>query len=82
MDRRLYQGSRNFRFIEKFSQVEKTIYTPESSAEVSVNILGSFDVPPPGILEDTDTLASLINTTVSSILAHFSIEVDPASTSI
>ena len=63
--------------VEKFSQVEKTIYTPGSSAGVSVNILGSFDVPSAEILEDTDALASLINTTVSSILALLSIEADP-----
>lgn len=63
--------------VGKFSQVEKTIYTPGSSAGVSVNILGSFDVPSAETLEDTDALASLINTRVSSILALLSIEADP-----
>ena len=63
--------------VEKFSQVEKTIYTPGSSSGVSVNILGSFNVPSKEILLDNDALASLINTTVSSILALISIDADP-----
>ena len=63
--------------VEKFSKVEKTIYTPGSSAGVSVNILGSFEVPSKEVLEDSDALSSLINTTVSSILALLSIEADP-----
>ena len=63
--------------VEKFAQIEKTIYTPGSSSGVSVNILGSFEVPSDDILQDTDALSSLINTTVSSILALLSIEADP-----
>lgn len=63
--------------VTKFSQVEKTIYTPGSSAGISVNILGSFEVPSQEILDDADALASLINTTVASILALLSIDADP-----
>ncbi|NPA59042.1 MAG: DUF87 domain-containing protein [Epsilonproteobacteria bacterium] len=65
--------------VKKFADVEKTIYTPGSSAGVSVNILGSFDAPSKEVLEDSDTLSSLINTTVSSILALMSIDADPLS---
>ena len=62
--------------VKKFAQVEKTIYTPGSSAGVSVNILASFSAPSREVLEDSDTLASLINTTVSSLLSLISIKSD------
>ena len=63
--------------VKKFAAVEKTIYTPGSSAGIGVNILGSFEAPPQEVLEDSDTLSSLINATVSSLLALISIEADP-----
>ena len=63
--------------VAKFAAVDKTIYTPGSSAGVGVNILGSFQAPSAEILDDSDTLASVINTTVSSLLALISIEADP-----
>jgi hypothetical protein len=63
--------------VQKFAKVEKTIYTPGSSAGIGVNILGSFEVPPQEILEDSDTLASLINASVSSLLALLGIKADP-----
>lgn len=63
--------------VQKFAQVEKTIYTPGSSAGVSVNILGSFSAPSKEVLGDKDTLSSLINASVSSLLALLSIEADP-----
>jgi hypothetical protein len=65
--------------VKTFASVEKTIYTPGSSAGVGVNILGSFDAPSDEILEDSDTLSSLINTTVSSLLALMGIDADPLS---
>ncbi len=65
--------------VERFAQVKKTIYTPGSSAGVGINILGTFDAPSPDVLDDTDTFASLINTTVSSLLSLVSIEADPIS---
>jgi len=65
--------------VKKFADVTKTIYTPGSSAGVGVNILGSFDAPSSEILDDSDTLSSLINTTVSSLLALMSIDADPIS---
>ncbi len=63
--------------VKKFADIEKTIYTPGSSAGVSVNVLGSFKVPSQEILDDADALSSLINTTVSSILALLSIDANP-----
>jgi hypothetical protein len=65
--------------VKKFAAVEKTIYTPGSSAGVGVNILGSFEAPSAEVLDDSDTLSSLINTTVSSLLALLDIEADPLS---
>ncbi|MDD2906277.1 MAG: DUF87 domain-containing protein [Sulfurimonas sp.] len=62
--------------VKRFADVPKTIYTPGSSAGVSVNILGSFEAPPQSILEDADTLASLINTSAASLLSLVSIESD------
>jgi hypothetical protein len=62
--------------VQTFANVKKTIYTPGSSAGVSVNILGSFEAPSGEVLEDIDTLASLINATVSSLLALVNIESD------
>ncbi len=63
--------------IQKLHDVTKTIYTPGSSAGVGVNILGSFEAPSIDVIEDSDTFNSLINTTVSSLLALISIEADP-----
>ena len=65
--------------VKKFAAVEKTIYTPGSSAGVGVNILGSFEAPSAEILDDSDTLTSLINTTVSSLLTLLDIDSDPLS---
>lgn len=63
--------------VQKFADIEKTIYTPGSSAGVGVNILASFEAPSKEVLSDSDTLSSLINATVSSLLALISIEADP-----
>lgn len=46
-----------------------TIYTPGSNAGVQVSILSSFKAPSIEVLEDTDLLTSLINSTVSSLLS-------------
>jgi hypothetical protein len=63
--------------VEKFAGVEKTIYTPGSSAGVSVNILSSLDAPPAGIMEDSDLFAAYLTSTVSSLLSLVGIEAAP-----
>ncbi|MEE9326201.1 MAG: DUF87 domain-containing protein [Cocleimonas sp.] len=63
--------------VAKFHHVKKTIYTPGSSAGISVNVLSSLEVPPKQILEDSDSFSSFINTTVSSLLSLIGIEADP-----
>ena len=63
--------------VVKFDSVEKTIYTPGSSAGISVNVLSSLDAPPAEIMEDSDTYASYLTSTVSSLLSLVGIEADP-----
>jgi len=65
--------------VAKLHAVEKTIYTPGSSAGVSINILGSLEAPPSEILNDSDTFASYLKSTVSSLLSLVKIEADPIS---
>ncbi|HIP51623.1 MAG TPA: DUF87 domain-containing protein, partial [Campylobacterales bacterium] len=65
--------------VAKLHAVEKTIYTPGSSAGISINILGSLDAPPAEVLNDADTFASYLKSTVSSLLSLIKIEADPVS---
>ncbi len=63
--------------VEKFSAVKKTIYTPGSSAGMSIKVLSSMDAPPREIMQDSDSFASYLGTTVSSLLSLIGIEADP-----
>ncbi len=65
--------------VAKLHAVEKTIYTPGSSSGISVNILGSLEAPPSEVLNDSDTFASYLKSTVSSLLSLVKIEADPVS---
>ncbi len=65
--------------VAKLHAVEKTIYTPGSSAGISLNILGSLQAPPKEVIEDADTFASYLKSTVSSLLSLIKIEADPVS---
>ena len=65
--------------VAKLHNIEKTIYTPGSSAGISINILGSLDAPPSEVLNDADTFASYLKSTVSSLLSLIKIEADPVS---
>jgi len=53
----------------KLAQMPVTIYTPGSSAGVSVNILSSLDAPGSEILEDGDLFSAYLGATTSSLLA-------------
>src|SRR3954470_18710765 len=44
------------------------IYTPGSSAGISVSILNSFAAPPDGVLEDSESFTNKINATTTSLL--------------
>jgi hypothetical protein len=59
------------------SKTDMTIYTPGSSAGVPVSVLSSFMAPAEEVLNDTDTLNSLVNATTTSLLALVDITGDP-----
>ncbi len=66
--------------VARFAAVEKTIYTPGSSAGVSVNILSSLGKPPAEIMEESDTLASYLKSAASSLLALIGEDADSLDT--
>jgi DNA-binding ferritin-like protein len=55
--------------VARFHQVQKRIYTPGSSAGLPVNILSSLEVPPSSILDEPDTYASYLKSTVTGLLS-------------
>lgn len=63
--------------VEKFSSVDKTIYTPGSSAGVSINIMSSLSKPSSEIMDDSDNLSSYLTSTVGSLLALINVEANP-----
>ena len=63
--------------VAKFAEVDKTIYTPGSSAGIAVNVLSSMDAPPSQILEDSDSFTSYLSSTISGLLALVGVEADP-----
>jgi hypothetical protein len=56
---------------------EMTIYTPGSSSGVPVSVLSSFAAPGADVMEDIDTLNSLVNSTTTSLLALVDVTGDP-----
>ncbi len=67
-------GSRIGRFNQS---VEKTIYTPGSSAGVPLTVLKSFAAPPREVLDDADTFRDRVQSTTSGVLALLGIDADP-----
>jgi len=55
--------------VERFTNVQKTIYTPGSLAGIPINIISSLNCPSSQILQDSDTYASYIKSTANSLLA-------------
>ncbi len=53
------------------------IYTPGSSAGLSLSIVSSFVVPPAALLEDGELLRERVGTTVTSLLGLAGIAADP-----
>ncbi len=56
---------------------EFAVYTPGSSAGLSVSVLKNFAPPPAAVLNDTDLLRERIQTTATGLLALLGIEADP-----
>ncbi|UFH59306.1 ATP-binding protein [Sulfurovum mangrovi] len=63
--------------IEKFHAVEKTIYTPGSSAGVAINVLNSLERPSSEVMAQGDTLAAYLKSTVTGLLSFVGIDADP-----
>ena len=62
-------GQPKERIAELRNKTNFTIYTPGSSAGVSVSVLESFAAPTADVLADTDTLNGLVNSVVSGLLS-------------
>ena len=60
--------------VKRFTEVDKTIYTPGSSSGVGINILSSLEKPNEAILSDSDNFTSYLSSTVNSLLALVGIE--------
>jgi len=58
-------------------KTDMTIYTPGSTAGIPVSVLSSFNAPAEKILNDTDTLNSLVNSTATSLLSLVDVTGDP-----
>jgi len=63
--------------VAKFQAVPKTIYTPGSSAGVSINVMSSLETPPAEVMEDSDTFSSYLKSTTTSLLSLIGINADP-----
>ncbi|MEA3523382.1 MAG: DUF87 domain-containing protein, partial [Campylobacterota bacterium] len=61
---------------QKLCETSVTIYTPGSSAGISVNIMSSLDAPGHEILEDSDLFSSYLGSTASSLLSLLGEEAD------
>lgn len=57
--------------------VDMAIYTPGSNAGLPVSILSSLDCPSSAVMDDAETLADRIESTVSSMLGLMDIDADP-----
>ncbi len=59
--------------------VDLAIYTPGSSAGLSLTVLRSFDAPPPALVSQTELYRERIASAVSGLLALLGITADPIS---
>jgi hypothetical protein len=57
--------------------VDFVVYTPGSSSGRPVSVLDSMEAPNAEVMRDNDTVAGLVNSAVSSILALVGIKADP-----
>jgi len=73
----IYSWGQDESRVEKFSKVDKTIYTPGSSSGVAINILSSLSRPSNEILDDSDNFSAYLTSTVGSLLALINIEANP-----
>ncbi len=64
-------SGQNVERVAKFHNVEKTIYTPGSSAGVAINIMSSLEMPTSEVMDDSDTFSSYLKST-THVIALFS----------
>jgi len=57
--------------------VEKTIYTPGSSAGIPLTVLKSFNAPSKEVIDDRDAYRDRVQSTTSGVLALLGIDADP-----
>jgi len=57
--------------------VEKTIYTPGSSAGIPLTVLKSFNAPSQAVIDDRDAYRDQVQSTTSGVLALLGIDADP-----
>ncbi len=57
--------------------VEKTIYTPGSSAGIPLTVLKSFNAPSQQVIDDRDAFRDRVQSTTSGVLALLGIDADP-----
>lgn len=57
-------------------RTEFTIYTPGSSVGVPISVLSNFEAPSQEVLNDTDTLNGLVNSTTTSLLTLIGVKSD------
>ena len=64
--------------IRKYNEsVEKTIYTPGSSAGIPLTVLKSFNAPSQEVLDDSDSYRDRVQSTASGVLALLGVDADP-----
>ncbi len=59
------------------SATELAVYTPGAESGRPVSVLDTLEAPDPGVMEDNDTAAGLVGSTVSSILGLIGVQADP-----
>ncbi len=59
------------------SGADFTIYTPGSTSGIPLSVLSSFEAPSQEILEDPDSFANILGSTVDSLLALIGVKADP-----
>ena len=70
-------GQGQERIARYLAKAQRKIYTPGAVAGTPVSILGNFAPPDQSVLDDVDTLNSLIDSTVTGLLALTGLEVEP-----
>ena len=74
----LAEWDQNGERIAKFNAaVEKSIYTPGSTAGIPLTVLKGFHAPPAAVIDDADTYSDLVQSTTQGVLALVGIDADP-----